>query len=191
MEEYEPTIPALAAELALWFPEMEGRFIAVSEIEPFDNATNVPTLPIGFVALVTEKGTGSGSITLDDDILVHFAFEPVKYKTPDGADTPFFAFYNYEPTRDKLLTFTQNWRTPRGGGLLFKSMDVEATPFAVYITFRFSAPFKWCVPEALAAKPQEFDIVARTQIHTASFPCVKPEPAPEHPCAEARANIPD
>lgn len=182
---FDSFIPSLAAALADFFPEMEGRFIAVSEIEPFD-ATNVPTLPIGFVALVSEKGAGTGNITMNDDVLVHFAFEPVKYKTAAGQDTPFFAFYDYEPIRDKIVAFSQSWRSPRNGGLAYKSMDIEASPFAVYISFRFEAAFKWCIPDELAAKPVQFDIVARTRLAACTIPCVKPEPAPPHPCAQAR-----
>lgn len=180
-------IPALAAACAEWFPEMDGRFIAVSEIEPFDNASNVPTLPIGFVALVSEagvQGNAGGAININDDVMVHFAFKPVKYKTEDGRDTPFFAYYDYEPIRDKLLSHTQAWRSPQNIGLQYRGMAVEATELAVYITFRFMASGKWCQPEELAAKPIDFTIIANAKSVALTKPCA-PACAPEPDACDA------
>lgn len=186
-------IPALAAACAKWFPEMDGRFIAVSEIEPFDNASDVPTLPIGFVALVSETGTQGntgGLINISDDVMVHFAFTPVKYKNAEGLDTPFFAYYDYEPIRDKLLSYTQAWRSPRNMGLQYRGMAVEATPLAVYITFRFTVAGKWCQPDEFAAKPIDFTIIANTKSVALTKPCA-PACAPQpDPCEPARTANP-
>lgn len=183
-------IPSLATELAKWFPEMGGRFIAVSEIEPFDNVTNVPRLPIGFVALLDETGKGDGNVELTDDIVVHFSFEPVKYKSSDGQDTPFYAYYDFEPVRDKLLTFTRQWRSPRGVKLSYRSLVVDANEYAVTLLFRFNATVRWCEPEELAAKPVEFDITTRVCAPKSTVPCIKPSPEPEDPCHAARLRNP-
>jgi hypothetical protein len=173
-------IPSLAAACAEWFPEMEGRFIAVSEIDPFNNATNIPTLPLGFVALVTEAAqqANSGPITIADDILVHFAFKPVKYKNAENQDTPFFAFYDYEPLRDKLLVLVQGWDGPRNERLLYKSMDVNANEYAVYITFRFGTSAKWCPPAELMATPVAFNVAVKMIATDPRIP-VKPKRAPK------------
>lgn len=186
-------LPALAKDLAGWFPEVGGRFFAVSEVEPFDNATNVPTLPIGFVALVAEAGTQTtpnGHITLLDDILLQLAFEPVKYKTEGGADSPFFAYYDFEPIRDKLLALTKGWRSPRNVGLMYRSMDVEATELAVYLNFRFAAETRWCYPEEYAEDPVALDIVARTHMPRSTVPCAEPCPPETDPCDAARRENP-
>jgi hypothetical protein len=159
---------------------MEGRFIAVSEVDPFNNGTNIPTLPLGFVALVTEAAqqANSGPITISDDILVHFAFQPVKYKDAKNQDTPFYAFYDYEPVRDKLLALIQHWDGPRSERLLYKSMDVNANEYAVYITFRFTMTQKWCAPDELMASPVAFNIAVRMLAKDPRIP-VKPRRAPK------------
>ena len=143
----KPLLLDMADNLAEWFPEVNGRSIAVSEIEFIDDRSNLPTLPIIATALVTEQGQQSqtgGKITINDDVLIHFIFEPVKYTRADGGDTPFYAFYDYERIRDTLLEHMQNYRTPRGGSLAYRTMDVESDERAVYIAFRFMTEEKWC-----------------------------------------------
>ena len=112
-----PLIVALAALVAEAFPELGGRSIAVSEVDPFNNKTSVPTLPIAFSALVGEQAVqpeNGGRTKLSSDVLLQFVFKPVKYTREDGAATPFFAFYDYEAIRDRLLTALNGWRTPAG-----------------------------------------------------------------------------
>lgn len=146
--EIEPMLPALAKVIADSFPELQGRSLAVSEVDPFRDKTNVPTLPLAVCALVGEQAQqspyGGGLIELADDILIQFIFEPVKYTLKGGSDSPFFAYYDYETLRDRLLNVLQVWRTPRNGGLAFKTLDVESDEFAVYIAFRFTVSEKWC-----------------------------------------------
>ena len=43
-------LPALAEQIALWFPEVEGRSLAVSEVSI--TKENVPTLPLVMVAFI-------------------------------------------------------------------------------------------------------------------------------------------
>lgn len=185
----EPTLPALAKAIAETFPELEGRSIAVSEVDPFDKSTNIPTLPIAVVALVGETGDGSKVPNLTDDILVHFVFEPVKYKKEDGKDSPFFAFYDYETLRDRMLSLARNWTSPRGSILRYRSLDVESDEFAVYIAMRFGMETRWCEPEELAAKPVPF--VITTSVLGAAGKCPPREcPEPEDPCDAARKRNP-
>ena len=161
------TIPALANAIADTFPELGGRSIAVSEVQPFGDKTNIPTLPIAVTALVKETGKqvqhGGGQIELTDDILVQFIFEPVKYTLSGGSDSPFFAYYDYESIRDRMLSMTQNWRSPRNAGLSFKQMDVESDEFAVYIAMRFSLSEQWC-PQDEGPQPSKMKIVGRVLV---------------------------
>lgn len=119
----KPVIVALAEAIAIWFPDLGGRSIAVSEVDPFGDKTNVPTLPLAVTALINEtavqSSNGGGKITLSDDIVVQFIYASVKYNRQDGAVTPFYAFYDYEAIRDRLLTNIHSWRTPRNGGIQF------------------------------------------------------------------------
>lgn len=147
----EPTIQALARKLAEWFPELGGRSIAVSEVDPFDNQTNVPTLPLAIVALVSEAGqqgtNGQRRIEITDDLLVQFMFKPEKYDRSNGQKTPFYSFYDYEGYRDRLLMGLQGYRSPSGGGFSYRRLDVESDEFAVYLSFRLSCNYTWCPPD--------------------------------------------
>jgi len=149
MGEVTATLPALAAVVGEAFPELEGRAIAVSEIDLFRDKTLMPTLPVATVALVKETSSQAahgGAITLTSDILVHFIFDPVKYTLSDGADSPFFAFYDYETIRDRLLHALEGWRTPKNAPIAYSALDVESTELAVYLTFRFQVTEYWCDP---------------------------------------------
>lgn len=190
----KPTLVALAESLAEWFPELEGRALAVSEVDPFGNKTNVPTLPVAVVALVGESnaqstGRGSARIEIQDDILIQFIFEPVKYKNEGGQDTPFFAFYDYENIRDRLIVGLRNWSTPRGGGVVFNTLDVESDEYAVYIAARLRTTENWCPPpdptEAAACESPLLapvvDISAKW--FTPKGCCPEPDcPEPRDPC---------
>lgn len=174
----EPLLPALARALGEWFPEVEGRAIAVSEVDFFDDRSNLPSLPLVATALVTEQGQQGqhgGNINLRDDVLIQFFFEPEKYKRADGRDTPFYAFYNYEVIRDKLLTRLQQWRTPRNGSLSYQTMDVESDERAVIITFRFLTTEKWC-PVSPAQEALEVTISACVLEPEAKVCCEEEEP---------------
>ena len=136
-------------------PEVEGRSFAVSEVMPFNKDTIVPKLPISVTALLNENGTqsrnGGGKIELTDRVLIQFLFNPVKYKDSEDRDLPFFAFYDYEPLRDKVLTLLHGWRSSRNVGLSFRSLDVESDDHAVYIAMTFEAVDQWCPHEQEAA----------------------------------------
>lgn len=186
-------VESLAASLAEWFPELGGRSIAVSEVMPFKDKANVPTLPIAVTALVSETGdqsaNGGGSITLTPDVMIMFMFEPVKYSRGDGNILPFFAFYDYEALRNKLLHHLMEWRTPHNGGISYRSLDVESDEFAVYISFRLRVTEKWCRPDTQEA----IEATIAVKVSQPRVECCATEeecPGPVDPCDIARTRNP-
>lgn len=177
----EGLLPALARSIGQAFPELKGRSIAVSEIDPFLK-TNMPTLPIAIVALIRELGNqsskGGGRITLEDDVLIQFAFKPVKYKSQSGNDSPFYAYYDYETIRDRVLAVTHYWRSPRNVGLQYRGLDVESDEFATWIALRFSTSEVWCPPPQDA--PPAANVVAR--LIAPKSVCYEPCPEEPDPC---------
>lgn len=176
----EKMIPALAAAISVAFPELEGRAIAVSEVDAFNDKTNVPTLPLAVVALIGEEGVqsenGGGKIELVSDVLVQFMFGPEKYKRQDGCDTPFYAFYDYDAIRDRLLEMAVDWSSPRGGRLSYRSLDIESDEFGVSITFRLRIRETWC--RAKTETPPPITITSRLQIPSACEVGCSPDPDP-------------
>lgn len=200
----KPLILDIAEKIAECFPELNGRSIAVSEVDPFDDKTNIPTLPLAFTALVSEAAeqsvNGGGSITLTQDLLIQFMHAPVKYNRVDGAVTPFYAFYDYEGLRNRLVNFMHGYRTPGNGGVQYRSMDVESSEYAVHITFRFRATEKWVRPELESSggldfsqhEPFELQIVTQVSQPRSNKPCDPCEDcAPEDPCEFAREPNPE
>ena len=142
------TLPALAAAVATWFPELEGRAVAVSEVDVF-TADNLPSLPVVFVALAKELADdpykSKGRVVVHDDIVVEFMQRPERYRLADGfSESPFWAYYDYERVRDHLVVHTRNWRSPRGGLLEYRGMDFEVDDFSVTLTFRFFHHVELC-----------------------------------------------
>jgi hypothetical protein len=187
----QPLILALAEAISVWFPDLGGRSVAVSEVEAFGDKTNVPTLPLAFTALIRETSDqgakGGTNITITQDLLVQFIYEPVKYNRQDGTQTPFFAFYDYEKLRDRLLTFLSQWRTPRNGNVAYKSLDVSSEPFGVFITFNLQATERWCPDDKLLEQPFNISIVARLLQPKSTKPCCEDNCPPKpDPCDFAR-----
>lgn len=184
----EGTLPALARAVAAAFPELNGRCIAVSEVDAFDGETHLPRLPFGLVALVGETSTqglnSGGHIPIEDDILVQLLFDSKRYLTADRANSPFFAYYDYETVRDRMLAVTKGWRSPRNAGLAFRTMAVESDEYAVSISFRFASALQWCLPEHLAEQPAM--LVDRVHARVQPAPAVECDPCAtqetEDPC---------
>lgn len=188
---HEPTLPAFARAIAEHFPELNGRAFAAAEVDPFNDQTNKPTLPVAVVGLAVENGTQSqngGNVNLSDEILVQFIFNPVRYTNSEGRDTPFWAFYDYEVVRDQLLTLTRNWRSPRNAGLAYRQLDVTADDFAVYLTFRFALTEKWCPPDEQSPimTIDRDTIIAKVVQPRSEKPCCEPCVEPVDPCNAAR-----
>jgi hypothetical protein len=140
-------LPALAEAIATWFPELNGRSLAVSEVSITKD--NVPTLPLAMVAFIRSVAmptTNSQVRTfdIDDTFVIDFWLEPARYKKANGTETPFWSYYDYEAIRDKLLTNIANWEAPGGERVAFRGLTLEAEPLAVTLTFTFIASFRWC-----------------------------------------------
>jgi hypothetical protein len=99
--------------------------------------------------LIKEVGNGSASgsnarAEPEEQIMVSFVFEPARYQREDGGESPFWAFFDYDSLRDRLLNFLVDWRSPRQGRLSYFGLDVESDSFAVLINFQFRHTFNWC-----------------------------------------------
>jgi hypothetical protein len=141
-------LPALAEEIAKWFPELAGRAMAVTESAV--TKENIPTLPLVVVAFVRSVGEESiksrqSQFGIQDHFIVEFWLEPEMYKRKNGTDAPFWSYYNYEAIRDKLLTHMATWQAPRSARIAFRALDIEADHLAVTLTFGFVAEINWKV----------------------------------------------
>jgi hypothetical protein len=141
-----PTLPALAEEIAKWFPELEGRAVAVAEAEV--TPENMPTLPLCMVALAKDtpdhNPRSNRGPTIGDDIVVQFWFKTAKYPLSGGGESPFWAYHDFEEIRDRFIGVIVDWVTPRNFKLQYRGMDVEADQFAVVISFQVRHEFVWC-----------------------------------------------
>jgi len=140
-------LPALADQIALWFPELGGRALAVSEVTI--TKENVPTLPLAMVAFIRSVGDQPANsktrmFEIVDTFIVDFWLEPARYKKANGTETPFWSYYDYEAIRDTLLTNLSRWDPPGGEVIAYRGMVTEAEPLAVTLTFTFAATFRWC-----------------------------------------------
>jgi hypothetical protein len=140
-------LPALAEQLALWFPELKGRALAVSEVSVTKD--NVPTLPLAMTAFIRSTGDPPSHSNYDtfeiiDTFIIDFWLEPARYKKANGTETPFWSYYDYEAIRDTLVGNLIRWETPGGERIAYRGMRVGAEPLAVTLTFTFMAKFNWC-----------------------------------------------
>ena len=144
----ERLLPALAAKIAEWFPELGGRAMAVSESAV--TKENIPTLPLAVTAFVRAVGeqsqvTRQSQYEIVDHFIVEFWLPSEKYQRANGSDAPFWSYYNYEAIRDKLLTNMAAWQPPRNARIAFRALDTEADHLAVTMTFGFVAAINWRV----------------------------------------------
>lgn len=184
----EPLLLAFSKYINQHFPELGGRVLPVSEAEI--NKTNVPTMPLCMLALTVApldysvKSTNEISIT--DDFVVEFWFETNKVKRTDDSESPFWAFYNYEPLRNKFIAITTRWKSPAGFKVRIVSMEVETSDLAVMVTFRCQHVFDWCEPEELTIYLDgEPSVIGKTtKIKYSVCPMIETECCPEPACLE-------
>ncbi len=160
----EGLLPDIAEKVAIWFPDLGGRSLAVSEAAV--TKENMPTLPLAMVALITTspaaKWDTNGSKKtrqLIDDFVVDFWLASVKYRMDGGKESPFWAYYDYEAHRKVMLSQISGYEGPDGQRLEFVSMDIDSTQFAVTLSYRFKAHFNWCAdyePEEGDGLPAKF-----------------------------------
>jgi hypothetical protein len=142
-------LPALAEAIAEWFPELEGRSLAVSEAAI--TKENVPKLPLVMTAFVRSEAnptTKSRAEMYDvtEALVVEFWLEPARYKKANGSETPFWSYYDYEAIMETLLARIARWSAPGGKIMSFRGLTIEADALAVTLTFAFTATFRWCAP---------------------------------------------
>jgi hypothetical protein len=180
-------LPALAAAIAEWFPELNGRAMAVSESAV--TKENVPTLPLVVVAFNRSLGdqnlnSRQSQFEIEDYFVVEFWLKPERYQRANGTESPFWGYYNYEAIRDKLLTHMATWEAPRNARIAYRTMNMEADPLAVTITFGFIAAINW---KACIDRPPDM-IITEIPFHLciadqscAVDECFEPNPC-EDPC---------
>jgi hypothetical protein len=140
-------LPDLAANIAIWFPELKGRALAVSEATI--TKENMPTLPTCIVALMRADidhvwQNSRGSIKIADDFIAEFMLETVRYKRADGSETPFWAFYDYEALRNKFFAHLGMYSGPSRERIEIISMEVDSDQYSINISFRLKARVIWC-----------------------------------------------
>lgn len=141
----ESFLPALAKKVSECFPELGGRSLSVSLIDY--SKDTIPTLPIALIVAVKEKYKGGGQVKrveVEELVAVEFWFEPVRYKTSSGTESPFWSYYDYSAIRDRLFTCLRSWRTPQGGVVDPKEMEISADHYTVAIRFELLHCFVFC-----------------------------------------------
>lgn len=142
-------LPQIAADIAIWFPELEGRALAVSDADQLTRE-NTPKLPLVMVALAKEQSdqlqdSAKSQMNIVDEFIIEFWLEPNRYKRVNGTESPFWSYFDYPGIRDKLLNgFTGGYQGPGGERISYRRMQQEASEFAVVLTFTFRASFQWC-----------------------------------------------
>lgn len=139
-------LPDLAAKIAVWFPELNGRSLAVSEIAI--TRENMPTLPICILGIVRGDLThvwqnSNGQLKIADDFVAEFMLETVRHKRLNGSETPFWAFYDYEALRNKFFKHLVRYEGPSGERIEAISMEVESDQYATTISFRLKSHIIW------------------------------------------------
>lgn len=138
-------MPLLATAIRGWFPFLKNRAVAVSDATVTKD--NVPSLPVCFVVLIRETGAGStmrSRTEAVDEIAVVFLLKSETYPMGDGKQSPFWAYYDFETLRNKLVGEIKRWEAPNGTRLAYRGLDIESTAFATEITFRFDYSSEVC-----------------------------------------------
>lgn len=138
MEEKLSFVEQVAERLKDWLPELEGRSIAVSEIEPIKSPEELPALPLAAVAMVGQTYEGPEPSQITTRFAIEIMLKPVRYKDKDGCDTPFWAYYDSDSIRDRIFVGMQEF-----AGTNPVSMEVDATRLAVFLSFEFDRQSKW------------------------------------------------
>ena len=160
MEEVEQEfLPKVATWVADWFPDLNGRSVAVTDGDI--TKANRPTLPFALVALNREDASpatsssqsGDGNIQINEDFIIElwFAVERFTLEGATGAtgvEKPFWAYYPTESIRNHLLSKMYRAFSDEAnkslGSISYTSMDIAADPQAVVLTFRFLRTYIWC-----------------------------------------------
>jgi hypothetical protein len=174
-------LPKIASDIAIWFPELEGRALAVADADQLTRE-NTPKLPLVMVALAREQSdqplsSAKTFINLRDEFIIEFWLEPNRYKKSNGTESPFWSYFDYQSIRDRLLTgFTSGYLGPNGERISYRYLAQESSTFAVVLTFTFTASYQWCQDASL---PDDDMVVITPQIWQTKICAPKGECLPE------------
>lgn len=147
-------LPDMAQCVGEWFPNLKGRAVAVTDAKI--TPENRPTLPFALVALNRQNTDNfnaeadRGDKKIVDDFIIEFWLPVQRFTTPGDKPTqekPFWAYYPFEDIRDRLISkIMRESKKPerKTWGISYTSMDIDADPQAVVLTFRFSRTYIWC-----------------------------------------------
>jgi len=140
-------------------PELDGRVIAVSEMEV--NRANMPTLPICMTALRDVTFRHAEQTNQDpwivEQIVTEFWFESNRIKNSKSQETPFWAYYDYDKLLFKIVKFVLGWTSPKGYKFKITRMDIESSDLAVHVAFEFFHQYRFC--DVFPDEPEELRLV--------------------------------
>lgn len=142
----KPFLVSFAEALGEVFPELNGRSLAVADAEV--TKENIPTLPVALVSLIRDDPkhpAGSNRIEMSDRFTLEFWYEPIRYRRADGTESPYWAFYDYDALRKRVLAFILHWRGAEGDRVYYAGLEVEAKEFGVSIVFYLIRPTTFCL----------------------------------------------
>lgn len=151
------TLPAKATPIALAkligenIGFLEGRAIAVADCDLEKlrkDQQSLPRLPACWVALMGEVTDNSGNtasqgFNITETISVIFWLKPEKYRNDAGAETPYYAFYDYSNIRNMLLSVLTKWPQEQCSVIWYTDMEVDVEEFAVMVVFTLKNKFKY------------------------------------------------
>ena len=141
------TIFEMAEELKKVYPEaVKTRFIPVSEIEV--NRSNVPTMPLGIVALkdidiVMPLGSNK-SPEITENIIVEIWFKSQKLQRTDKTETQFWAAYDYDDVMQKFIDWCMDFKTSKNGRIRATKMEIDSSEVALMISFTVKHTYEFC-----------------------------------------------
>lgn len=144
-------IEEFAAKMGEWLatviPDIAERTFAVSEVSPF-TPENIPELPVGFAALVSQDYQQFPTIITT--FVAEVVLEAVRAVT-EHSESPFWAYYDTDAVRDTILynlpSVEEKW-----GSINPVSLEVDSDRLAVYISMTFTRRSKWVSPEVCRPK---------------------------------------
>lgn len=148
----------LAADINVWFPELQGRAIAVSDAKPTkQNLPGLPMVMVSFANEITAAGRTTGfnlsqrsQAELIDTFVVEFWLKTSRSIEDQGkSETPFWAYYRYQDIRDKLLTCLTGYLGPKKERVWYVGLAQETAEYAVILVFTFQSHYNWCPDDAI------------------------------------------
>lgn len=173
----------LAAHLLPWFPDLEGRVFAVTDVEDVWTKESAPRLPLCAVGIVEEEYRDSPRAARDmgmtTTLALMFAFSPKRYSSADGRLLPFWQFYNHERLRNRIKAALTSYRSPDDARVIMRRMDKDATEIAVLFTFTLEHVVdEFCLPENLTEQPRPIARIT-TRANPYGPPVYEPPPCEE------------